>query len=51
MLFGICPVVFAAVVIFHSAKKGVTKVAQTAEEKIEQKIEEEKEKHYVRGGI
>ena len=51
VLFGICPVVFAVVVIFHSAKKGVTKVAQTAEEKIEQKIEEEKEKHYVRGGI
>ena len=51
ILFAICPVVFAVIWVVRTVKGLVTKAAGAAGRKIEEKIEEEKEKHYVGGGI
>ena len=51
ILFAICPVVFSVIWVVRTVKGLVTKAAGAAGRKIEEKIEEEKEKHYVGGGI
>ena len=51
ILFAICPVVFAVIWVVRTVKGLVTKAAGAAGRKIEERIEEEKEKHYVGGGI
>jgi hypothetical protein len=51
ILFAICPVVFSVIWAVRTVKGLVTKAAGAAGRKIEEKIEEEKEKHYVGGGI
>ena len=51
VLFGICPAVAAIVWTVRTVKRLVQRAAHAAGTKISEKIEEEKEKHYVRGGI
>lgn len=51
VLFAVCPVVSAAVWTVRTVKRLAVKAAGAAGKKLDEKIEAEKEKHYVRGGI
>ena len=51
VLFSICPLVCLTILVVRYVKKAAEAVGEKVPELIEEKVEAEKEKHYVRGGI